>query len=219
MAAASCLPCPPSTPHLTSTSLLVLQDWNDGRIPYFTSPPSRGNEEFASAEVVGAWAKDFDAEAVFATEKNAVIAHLPSMDQEDGERAAGGSGAFFQMESVGGAKVDLAAMELDEGAEDDDGAMDEDDDEEAPAPVPSKRITTAAVAATLYAEAGQFNPHAARADRKKRTKKDPEHEQAVAAAKARKQQQKDADEAAEEDFEFEEAAEEGSGGKDGMESD
>ena len=205
------IPPPPLNP--------VLQDWNDGRIPYFTSPPSRGNEEFASAEVVGAWAKDFDAEAVFATEKNAVIAHLPSMDQEDGERAAGGSGAFFQMESVGGAKVDLAAMELDEGAEDDDGAMDEDDDEEAPAPVPSKRITTAAVAATLYAEAGQFNPHAARADRKKRTKKDPEHEQAVAAAKARKQQQKDADEAAEEDFEFEEAAEEGSGGKDGMESD
>jgi nuclear GTP-binding protein len=70
-------------------------------------PPSRGNEEFASAEVVGTWAKDFDAEAVFANEKTAVIAHLQPMEEEEGTAAVTTSGrtAFFQLESVGGAKV------------------------------------------------------------------------------------------------------------------
>ena len=33
------------------------QDWNDGRIPYFTVPPSRGNAEFQQAEIVATWAK------------------------------------------------------------------------------------------------------------------------------------------------------------------
>ena len=62
-------------------------------------------------QVVSNWARDFDAEAVFANERSAVIAHLPSME-EGGEGAAaagaaGGSGRreFFQLESLGGAQV------------------------------------------------------------------------------------------------------------------
>jgi hypothetical protein len=48
---------------------LLPQDWNDGRIPYFTTPPSRGNEEFQSAEIVATWAKEFNAEEVRHTKK------------------------------------------------------------------------------------------------------------------------------------------------------
>ena len=66
---------------------------------------------------MGAWAKDFDAEAVFANERSTVIAHLPSMEDEPplGDQAAGvsgRSGAFFQLESVGGAKVDLEGARM-----------------------------------------------------------------------------------------------------------
>ena len=65
---------------------------------------------------MGAWAKDFDAEAVFANERSTVIVHLPSMeDDPQGDQAAGvsgRSGAFFQLESVGGAKVDLEGARL-----------------------------------------------------------------------------------------------------------
>lgn len=47
-----------------ASSPCVRQDWNDGRIPYYTVPPSRGNEGHAAAAVVGQWAKEFDAEEV-----------------------------------------------------------------------------------------------------------------------------------------------------------
>ena len=60
---------------------------------------------------MGAWAKEFDAEAVFANERSAVIAHLPSIEDTGVDGAAGVSGragGFFQLVSVGGAKVDLA---------------------------------------------------------------------------------------------------------------
>jgi nuclear GTP-binding protein len=42
---------------------IVLQDWNEGRIPYYTVPPTeRPNQEFDSAEIVTAWASEFDAD-------------------------------------------------------------------------------------------------------------------------------------------------------------
>lgn len=42
---------------------IVLQDWNEGRIPYYTVPPTeRPNQEFETAEVVSAWASEFDAD-------------------------------------------------------------------------------------------------------------------------------------------------------------
>jgi nuclear GTP-binding protein len=41
----------------------VLTDWNEGRIPYYTLPPQeRPNQQFESAEVVSAWATEFDAD-------------------------------------------------------------------------------------------------------------------------------------------------------------
>ena len=47
----------------TAAARLVLQDWNNGVIPYFTNPPSR-ESAYDSAEVVGNWGKEFDAAQV-----------------------------------------------------------------------------------------------------------------------------------------------------------
>jgi hypothetical protein len=43
---------------------IVLQDWNDGRIPFFTRPPVRDDHGEAAAAIVPSWGADFDAEAV-----------------------------------------------------------------------------------------------------------------------------------------------------------
>lgn len=43
---------------------IVLQDWNDGRIPFFTRPPKRDDHGEAAAAIVPAWGTEFDAEAV-----------------------------------------------------------------------------------------------------------------------------------------------------------
>ncbi|KAJ9530208.1 hypothetical protein QJQ45_023474 [Haematococcus lacustris] len=95
-------------PNMAAAARIVLQDWNDGRIPYFTLPPSRGNTEWQSAEVVNTWSKEFNADEVFAAEQSAVIAHLPSMD-------ASGAPSFFETSTAGEAKVDTAAMMMEDG--------------------------------------------------------------------------------------------------------
>jgi nuclear GTP-binding protein len=53
-------------PDMRAAARIVLQDWNDGRIPYYTSPPSRGNTEFQDAAIVTNWSKEFNADEVFA---------------------------------------------------------------------------------------------------------------------------------------------------------
>jgi len=79
------------TPDVVAAAKLVLQDWNDGRIPYFTLPPVRDNAAVYGGEtaVVTGWAKEFDVDKVFEQEKQAVIAHLPSM-----AAAAAGAGGL-----------------------------------------------------------------------------------------------------------------------------
>lgn len=42
----------------------MLQDWNDGRIPYYTLPPERRSEVEGSAAVVAQWGADFNADEV-----------------------------------------------------------------------------------------------------------------------------------------------------------
>jgi hypothetical protein len=53
-------------PDMRAAARIVLQDWNDGRIPYYTLPPSRGNTEFQDAAIVTNWSKEFNADEVFA---------------------------------------------------------------------------------------------------------------------------------------------------------
>ncbi|KAG0569973.1 hypothetical protein KC19_6G129400 [Ceratodon purpureus] len=59
---------------------IVLHDWNEGKIPYFTTPPLREVSEHTEfGAIVSEWGKEFDVDAVFKDEANAVIAGLPSL--------------------------------------------------------------------------------------------------------------------------------------------
>lgn len=147
----------------------MLQDWNDGRIPFFTRPPQRGNQEHEEAAVVASWAADFDADKVFANEASAVIAQLPSMED------AAGVG-FFEAASAGQVAVQLEDMEEDAPAAGAAQQQEEEDlesmDEGYGAPSTSGRAAggSSKAADALYGEEGQFNPHAARAERKRQKK-------------------------------------------------
>jgi len=70
------------TTNSAAAARLVLQDWNNGVIPYFTHPPSRATAH-DSAQLVGAWAKEFDADEVFSTERSVVLAALPQAAEDD----------------------------------------------------------------------------------------------------------------------------------------
>jgi nuclear GTP-binding protein len=159
---------------VTATARIVLQDWNDGRIPYYTLPPKRKTEIEGSAAVVSAWGKEFDPEALLASQQ-VVVQSLPSLADASGNGIGDGTGLSnaFQMKTLGAVEVGLEEMEHDD--DDDDDIFDTMDEGEAGAG--GKGITTKSGAAkqneTLYAEEGQFNPHSARADKKRRKKSIP----------------------------------------------
>jgi len=59
----SCDPPHLTNPYYQAAARIVLQDWNEGRIPYYTLPPKeRPNQQFESAEIVTGWATEFDAD-------------------------------------------------------------------------------------------------------------------------------------------------------------
>jgi ribosome biogenesis GTPase A len=51
-----------ASPALQAAARIVLQDWNEGRIPYYTLPPKARNTQYNTAEVVTTWAAEFDAD-------------------------------------------------------------------------------------------------------------------------------------------------------------
>mmetsp|Transcript_216 Transcript_216/g.550 ORF Transcript_216/g.550 Transcript_216/m.550 type:complete len:194 (-) Transcript_216:49-630(-) len=160
---------------------VVLTDWNNGRIPYFTAPPERTkNKEYASAEVVVNWSEEFDADKVFADEASAVIAGLPE-NEDDGD--------FVPMQSLGGGLIE--AHDLSDDDDDDmadDMAHDDVSDDATHAAVRAERDPTEAGRTAralkqaemkqatkasltrqkvLYGNEGQYNPNQARAAKKR----------------------------------------------------
>lgn len=51
------------TPDITTTARILLQDWNSGRIPYFTVPPTPPVEVLES-QVISTFSQEFDIDAL-----------------------------------------------------------------------------------------------------------------------------------------------------------
>jgi hypothetical protein len=52
------------TVNTDAAARIVLTDWNDGRIPYYTEPPQREAAAPEDAAIVSNWGADFDATQV-----------------------------------------------------------------------------------------------------------------------------------------------------------
>ena len=112
-------------PDMLAAARIVLNDWNGGKIPYYTNPPERGDakdKKHQVAEVVTNWGAEFDAEKVFEEEENAVIAGLPDEDDADVE--------FVPSKTAGVAVMDAVEAEDDDDEEEEEEAMDDDEEEE-----------------------------------------------------------------------------------------
>lgn len=55
-------------PDLKAAARTVLQDWNEGKIPFYTLPPER--KEIISTEIVSTWGKAFDIQSIIQLENN-----------------------------------------------------------------------------------------------------------------------------------------------------
>lgn len=55
---------------------IVLADWRDGKLPFHTLPPSRGNEKHEHAAIVSQYSQELDINAVIIQEEKHVLAKL-----------------------------------------------------------------------------------------------------------------------------------------------
>merc|ERR1711865_143690 len=110
-------------PDLMAAGRTVLEDWNSGKVPFYTLPPAETKVSAAQASVVAGWGKEFNLQAATVDD----IASVESL----AARQPGGDDGFMAMESSGPVEMkDL--MDDDVSGEDDDMMMDDDeeDDEE-----------------------------------------------------------------------------------------
>ena len=53
---------------MESAARSVLQDWNSGKIPYYTLPPQEESNVYVEAAVVASWAKEFKIDEILEQE-------------------------------------------------------------------------------------------------------------------------------------------------------
>ena len=64
---------------MQAAAKILLHDWNDGRIPFFTMPPQRTMHGHAAAAVMPSWSQDFNVDEVSAVSLSVRSSHaLPS---------------------------------------------------------------------------------------------------------------------------------------------
>ena len=127
-------------PDYQDAARIVLQDWNNGGISYYTVPPAeaKGYNPYVTAAVVSTFGKEFDIDALLAEADNSSVMVLPSIDSvpandlveiinEDEETL---DSMFLNSLSLGDDEGEYEAMDDgDEEDEDDDEEDDEDFDE------------------------------------------------------------------------------------------
>jgi nuclear GTP-binding protein len=133
----------------TAAAKIILQDWNDGKIPYFTSPPERKSDVQGSSAIFANWSEDFDLTALD-NEQAAVIETLDSVDMGSGAKI------FFQADTAGEAHM---AVDVDSDA------MDEDQ------PQPGSKRQLRSQNDRLYDNEGQYNPHKVKGKKKAKQEK------------------------------------------------
>ena len=63
---------------LQAAARILLHDWNDGRIPFFTMPPQRDTHGHAAAAVIPSWSQDFNVDEVGTSAKPLLEEHTIS---------------------------------------------------------------------------------------------------------------------------------------------
>lgn len=128
---------------------VVLQDWNTGRIPYYSIPPETDPSIHVGAEIVNTWGKEFNIEDLLAIEEEQVLTHLPNKSQRFAFAASTQKSSLAPTDAMFNdlAMVDEEDSDNDEEEDSDDEEesleMEGDSDEEEKAPTYRKESITA----------------------------------------------------------------------------
>ncbi|GLJ21658.1 hypothetical protein SUGI_0403390 [Cryptomeria japonica] len=150
-------------PDVTAAARIVLHDWNEGKIPYYTLPPTRNEGEHLDSAIVSSWGKEFDLDEFYKQESDMISNLHPMID-----------GGHVEIAHNSPLHMDVQLSQ-----------SEEDDMEEAESPhrethdalgMETSEIVATKVKKTLnqsdklYEAEGILNPHAARAAKKRRKK-------------------------------------------------
>ncbi|GJP33316.1 hypothetical protein CLOM_g17862 [Closterium sp. NIES-68] len=162
-------------PDTLAAARIVLREWNEGRIPYYTLPPSPASEAVAGAEeheegaaLVGVWGSEFGVQEVFERERHAMHSNAGTALAP----AAGAAAAHAVLPCSAPAMM-MATDEVEEEDAGAEGGMHVDDVDAVAAAERAGVMRGREYLRqneVLYEAAGILNPHARRADKKRRKK-------------------------------------------------
>ncbi|XP_065875407.1 guanine nucleotide-binding protein-like NSN1 [Euphorbia lathyris] len=154
---------------------IVLHDWNEGKIPYYTMPPTRVQEEPSEARIVTELGKEFNIDEVYGAESS-FIGSLKSVDDFNPVEVPPNCPIKFNESMIEG---DTETQPSTQGNEDAEHMSDDGEDEDVPMSIGSKeddankskgKSISSKQNEKLYAAEGILNPKMKRAEKKRRKK-------------------------------------------------
>lgn len=150
---------------------IVLHEWNEGKIPYYTMPPAR-SEDPSEAKIVSEFGKEFNVDDAYGNESS-FIGSLKSVDDFNPVEVPANCPVIFDqamLEDNPQPAVSGGSLIQDENvvADDDESMGSEEGEEDAP---PSKtRTASSRQNERLFGEQGILNPKLKKAEKKRRKK-------------------------------------------------
>ncbi|KAL1565180.1 Guanine nucleotide-binding protein-like nsn1 [Salvia divinorum] len=143
-----------------ATARIILHDWNEGKIPYYTMPPKRNADEPSEARIVTELGKEFNADEVYGSETT-FIGSLKSMNDFNPVEVPSNSPLNF----------DMAMLEDKEPPQgnDEDQSMESGEEDEKDITIKEKSATVRQNE-KLYAEECMLNTKRRKADKQRRKK-------------------------------------------------
>ncbi|KAK6143995.1 hypothetical protein DH2020_020815 [Rehmannia glutinosa] len=146
---------------VNAAARIVLHDWNEGKIPYYTMPPKRNVEEPSEAKIVSELGKEFNVDEVYGSESS-FIGSLKSVNDFTPVEVPSNCPLNFDMTML----EDDAPSQATAQGDGDDQPM-ESEEENA---VPKEKSASSRQNEKLYAEEGMLNAKLKKAEKKRRKK-------------------------------------------------
>ncbi|WCJ38107.1 Guanine nucleotide-binding protein-like NSN1 [Euphorbia peplus] len=158
-----------------ATARIVLHDWNEGKIPYYTMPPTRVQEEPAEAKIVSELGKEFNIDEVYGAETS-FIGSLKSVNDFNPVEVPPSCPMKFDESMIEGG--DMETQPSAQGNENAENMSDDGEDNETMSMVSKEddankskgKSASSKQNEKLYAAEGMLNPKIKRAEKKRRKK-------------------------------------------------
>ncbi|KAL6563780.1 Guanine nucleotide-binding protein-like nsn1 [Orobanche gracilis] len=147
---------------VAAAARIVLHDWNEGKIPYYTMPPKKNVEEPSEAKIVSELGKEFDANEVYGGESS-FIGSLKSVNDFTPVEVPSNCPLNFDITML---EEDALSQSPTQGY-DGDQSMEPEEENAVPK---GKKSASSRQNEKLYAEEGMLNAKLKKAEKKRRKK-------------------------------------------------